>query len=154
MYQVIKENVVLSTFENKAEAFAFAKEAEGSIVVAARLAVEDVSVQFATDCQLSLQNTFDQLLAWLKATYVGRKVSIHKVPGYEREETKDLSVLQFEITNISLHLHDEDDAVENQIDAGEHIDIRLWWSIDYEDGEDAGNSIISLKDLKFVECLN
>jgi hypothetical protein len=153
MYQVIKKNVVLSTFENKAEAFAFAKEAEDSIVVAARLAVEDVSVQFAEDCQARLQNTFNQLLDWLKVTYVGRKVSIHRVPGYEKEETKDLSVLEFEITGVSLHLYDEDDAEENIIDAGEHIDIRLWWSID-ADGEEVGNSIISLKDLKFVECLN
>ena len=75
------------------------------------------------------------------------------MPGYEKEETKDLSVLEFEIDDVSLHLHDEDDTEENIIDAGGHIDIRFWWSID-EDGEELGSSIISLKDLKFVECLN
>jgi len=155
MYQVIKEKSVLAEFKLKAEAFTFAKETSDCIVQCAKQAVEDVSVQFAEDCQASLQNTFDKLLEWLKVTYVGRKVSIHRVPGYEKEETKDLSVLEFEIDDVSLHLHDEDDAMENQINAGEHIDIRLWWSIGYDDGDDdIGNSIISLKDLKFVECLN
>ena len=76
MYQVIKEKTVLAEFKVKAEAFAFAKETSGCIVQRAKQAVEDVSVQFAEDCQASLQNTFDKLLEWLKATYI-KKESIY-----------------------------------------------------------------------------